>query len=192
MKVIVGTVLFAILFFINPAQALSESNFLTDYNVIYTINEGGITNVNFEISLTNKTSQYYAGSYSIEVGYNDLTNVKASDQSGSIKPFINKVLGWDTEDFSEFKVEYPERGKRIDMLICLDGISQFVIEAKALTKELVDNREFYSQAINYAHSKEKSFAILTNFRHWIVLRCDINVDFPERACIGIIDLICES
>jgi len=92
-KVIVGTVLFAILFFINPAQALSESNFLTDYNVIYTINEGGITNVNFEISLTNKTSQYYAGSYSIEVGYNDLTNVKASDQSGSIKPFINKKNG---------------------------------------------------------------------------------------------------
>ena len=104
-----------------------------------------------------------------------------------IKPFIHRVLGWNIEDFSEFKVEYPERGKRIDYLVCLEGISQFVIEAKSLTKELIDNREFYSQAINYAHSKEKTFAILTNFRYWIILRCDITVPFPERACIGIID-----
>ncbi|MBS3173967.1 N-6 DNA methylase [Candidatus Woesearchaeota archaeon] len=105
-----------------------------------------------------------------------------------IEPFIENVLGWDTGDFSEYKVEYPERGKRIDMLICLDGISQFVVEAKALTKELIDNREYYSQAINYAHSKDKAFAILTNFRFWIILRCDMLVPFPERACIGTIDL----
>ncbi len=105
-----------------------------------------------------------------------------------IKPFIKKVLGWNTSDFSEFKVEYSERGKRMDMLVCLDGISQFIIEAKALTKEIIDNREFYNQAINYAHSKEKTFAILTNFKHWVVLRCDIAVPFPERAQIGVIDL----
>ncbi len=104
-----------------------------------------------------------------------------------IKPFIKRVLGWNTEDFSEFKVEYPERGKRIDILICLDGVSQFVIEAKKLSKSIINNREFYSQAIDYAHSKDKSFAILTNFKEWIVLRCDIKVSFPEQAVIGIID-----
>src|SRR3990167_49988 len=51
-----------------------------------------------------------------------------------IKPFVNVVLGYDTTNPSEFKVQTSMGGKRSDMLICLNGVTQFVIEAKTLFK----------------------------------------------------------
>ena len=41
-----------------------------------------------------------------------------------IRPFFKLVLGWDPE--TEFKSEYGQGGKRVDYLVVLDGISQFV------------------------------------------------------------------
>ena len=56
-----------------------------------------------------------------------------------IEPFIRDVLGWDVDDPQEFKVEVPASGKRVDILICLNGVTQFIIEAKSLTQDIVDN-----------------------------------------------------
>lgn len=47
-----------------------------------------------------------------------------------LKPFVNLVLGWDTTEPSEFKVQTSMSGKRSDMLVCLNGVTQFIIEAK--------------------------------------------------------------
>ncbi len=98
-----------------------------------------------------------------------------------IKPFIHEVLGWDIKDPDEFRVEYPQGGKRIDYLIQINGISQFVIEAKAITKDIIDNHEFYQQTIGYAHGKERAFAILTNFKDFIILDCSADVENPLQA-----------
>ncbi|MBI2144350.1 N-6 DNA methylase, partial [Candidatus Woesearchaeota archaeon] len=89
-----------------------------------------------------------------------------------IRPLFRDVLGWDTENPSEFKSQYSQRGKRSDYVVFLNGISQFVIEAKALDREIKQTYEDYEQAINYARNKEKDFAILTNFRQVVVLRTD--------------------
>ena len=105
-----------------------------------------------------------------------------------IEPFVRDVLGWNIEDPSEFKVESQVSGKRSDILVCLNGLTQFIIEAKSLSAELVDNNEFYKQAIAYAHSKEKTFAILANFRYFVILRCDVEVDNPLKAAIKIINI----
>jgi type I restriction-modification system DNA methylase subunit len=105
-----------------------------------------------------------------------------------IIPFFHKVLGWDVTDPSEFKTEYSQNGKRIDYLVCLDDISQFVIEAKALSHDIRENPGYYNQAIQYAHSKDRKFAILTNFKHFIILECDIRVDNPLKAQIRVIDI----
>ena len=79
-----------------------------------------------------------------------------------IEPFVRDVLGWDIEDPSEFKVESQVSGKRSDIMVCLNGLIQFIIEAKSLNVDLVDNYDFYKQTISYAHSKEKTFAKLSD------------------------------
>ncbi|MBS3096626.1 N-6 DNA methylase [Candidatus Woesearchaeota archaeon] len=105
-----------------------------------------------------------------------------------IEPFVRDVLGWDIEDPQEFKVEVPASGKRVDILVCLNGVTKFIVEAKSLTQDIVDYNDFYKQTISYAHSKEKTFAILTNFRHFIILRCDVEVDNPLKAAVKIINI----
>lgn len=121
-----------------------------------------------------------------EKNKNDTEFVKNERQicNSLIFPFFKHILDWDTEEPSEFKYEYSQSGKRMDCIVFLNGISQFVIEAKSISKDIVDNHEFYQQAINYAHSKEKPFAILTNFKDSIILRCDVEVDNALKAEIG--------
>lgn len=105
-----------------------------------------------------------------------------------LQPFVAQVLGWDIDNPSEFKVESRIRGKRSDMLICLDGRTQFVIEAKSLNQDINNNTEFINQTITYTDAKEKKFAILTNFKFFLVIRCDIKVDNPFRAVVETIDI----
>ena len=95
-----------------------------------------------------------------------------------IRPFFRDVLGWDVEDAYEFKSEYTQGGKRMDYMACIEGVSQFVVEAKAPSREVKDNTSFYRQTIQYAESKGKDFAILTNFRHFIIFRAGIETRGP--------------
>ncbi len=90
MKAFITTVVFTIFYFLTVEPTLASSNFITDYDVTYTIKDSGITSVNFDVVLTNKTSQYYASSYNIAVGLDDLENLRASDPDGTIVPVIIK------------------------------------------------------------------------------------------------------
>src|SRR3989338_10087007 len=72
-----------------------------------------------------------------------------------IRPFFHRVLSWDVE--TDFKSEFVQGGKRVDYLVVLDGISQFIIEAKALSHEIKGDFQYYQQAIQYAQYKEKKF-----------------------------------
>ncbi len=106
-----------------------------------------------------------------------------------VRPFFNKVLGWDTEDPSEFRSQFSQRGKRIDYLTFLNGISQFIIEVKELGHEIRHNFQDYEQALNYAKNKDKPFAILTNFSQFIILanteaaplQCEVKTIDIEKA-----------
>lgn len=86
-KVILFLFLF---FFFSPTRIFADSNFTTDYNVTYTVLENALTHVTFDITLTNSTSQYYASSYSVQVGFKDIQNVLARDSGGRIIPQISK------------------------------------------------------------------------------------------------------
>jgi transglutaminase-like putative cysteine protease len=82
----------AVIFFIFSSNlAHGSSNFSTDYNVTYTVDESGITRANLKISLTNKTSEYYASSYKVQVGFDKISNVTASDPDGKINPILEKA-----------------------------------------------------------------------------------------------------
>lgn len=80
---------FFVLFFALPNFAYA-ANFTTDYNISYSVFENARTRVNFDVSLTNTTAEYYASSYSILVGFKDIENLKASDPDGAITPKITK------------------------------------------------------------------------------------------------------
>ena len=79
---------FLLQLFISPVFA--QSNFKTDYNVTYNVLENALTHVTFDVALTNQSSQYYASSYSIQVGFKNIENVLARDPDGKINPTVGK------------------------------------------------------------------------------------------------------
>lgn len=82
-------VLFIFLFI--PAKTFASDNFLTSYDVTYTISESGNTHITFAVSLENTTENWYASSYKIGIGFQNIKNVVASDADGLILPTINKT-----------------------------------------------------------------------------------------------------
>lgn len=82
--------IFTALFLARPNTSYA-SNFLTSYDVTYTISESGLTHTLFNITLTNTSGQYYASSYKLEVGFKDLKNVKVYDSDGPVNPTIEKT-----------------------------------------------------------------------------------------------------
>ncbi len=90
-----------------------------------------------------------------------------------IVPLVKEILHWDVEDPAEFKTEVSQSGKRIDYVVANQGISQFITEAKAPSKDIFDNEAYYKQALAYGYGKQKDFAILTNFRQVVILACQV-------------------
>ena len=126
--------------------------------------------------------------YNLHKNNKDFISNENQIRRSLIEPFIRDVLGWDIEDPAEIKVEVPASGKKADIIVCIDSVSQFIVEAKSLTQEIVGNYDFYKQTISYADGKQKAFAILTNFKHFIILRCDISVDNPLKAAVKTINV----
>lgn len=111
--------------------------------------------------------------YEAKKGDPSFSSNEAQIRASLVGPFFRDALGWDIENPDEFKFEEHIAGKRADILACIDGIAQFVIEVKALSHGIFGKAEFYRQAIQYADGLEKRYAILTNFREFVVLRTDL-------------------
>lgn len=86
---LVAFFLCGLLFCVLP-KPVHASNFTTDYHVIYSIDNQGVAHAQVNGSLTNTTSQYYATSYKIQLGFDTITNVKAQDKEGQITPVVIK------------------------------------------------------------------------------------------------------
>lgn len=96
---------FAILTSFFTPHAYALENFSTDYSVDYSVLENGLTNVTLHVTLTNTTSQYYASSYKVQLGFNNIVNVKASDAGGPMSPILHKTSdGYSIELFFNQKV----------------------------------------------------------------------------------------
>ncbi len=78
------------IFYFSSSVALALENFTTAYDVTYTVREDESTHVLFNIILTNTTSQYYASTYKIRLGFTNISNIKASDPGGPIIPVITE------------------------------------------------------------------------------------------------------
>src|SRR3989338_9012388 len=89
-KILIILFVFIFSLYLIPPHVFAENNFTTDYSVTYNVLENALTHVTFNITLANKTSQYYASSYGIQVGFKNIENVLASDNGGKITPQISK------------------------------------------------------------------------------------------------------
>jgi transglutaminase-like putative cysteine protease len=89
-KVLTVIFLFLLVFLSSTQKIFADSNFATDYNVTYTVDNNAKTHVSINATLTNLTDNYYASSYSIQVGFMDIKNVAAYDSQGPITPKIIK------------------------------------------------------------------------------------------------------
>ena len=97
---------------------LAQTDFLTDYNVDYTINSNGQTHAKLEIALINQLSNIYAKEFTFSIGSTELSGIKVYNGQGTIEPtvvqgnkttnitvpFNEKVLGKDKAQ--EFTLEF--------------------------------------------------------------------------------------
>lgn len=114
---------FSFLVFIPKAFAAEE--FATSYDVVYDIDQSGITTVTEKINLRNLTSEYYANQFKLIIGATEVFDIKASDSGGVMQVSserkdtstiitvkfnqqvagLNKVLPWTlqfkSKDFAE-------------------------------------------------------------------------------------------
>ncbi|MEK9208018.1 MAG: hypothetical protein AAB922_06020, partial [Patescibacteria group bacterium] len=90
MKKILLILLFAFFFFLFIPNTYAKSNFDTTYNVVYDASNNENTKVTLNIELKNKTSDYYASSYSVQTGFVDKKNIKATDLGGDLKYSLQK------------------------------------------------------------------------------------------------------
>lgn len=102
-KIFLLIFLFLYFLFLIPSTQYASENFSTGYDVTYSVLESGLTHVSMNAALTNTTSKYYATSYKLNVGFENVINISASDQTGKINPKLKKVdSGYDIElDFND-------------------------------------------------------------------------------------------
>lgn len=73
-------------FFSQPAFA--DTNFDTSFDITYTVNTNGTTHAVFNGTMTNLNNTVYAPSYSLKLGFTDLSNITAFDSYGKIDPIV--------------------------------------------------------------------------------------------------------
>ncbi len=112
-----GKIIFVILasvfiFLSTPVFVFAVENFKTDYKVTYNVLENTVTHVTFDIALTNTSSQYFASSYNMQVGFKNIENVLASDPEGKIIPIVTK-----DNDGNNIKINFNKKVVGLDRKI---------------------------------------------------------------------------
>ncbi|MEK9178147.1 MAG: transglutaminase family protein [Patescibacteria group bacterium] len=114
--VLLAIFLFLLIF---PKNVFASEFFDTDTRVLYSIQNTGSTNVRFETSLTNKTGESYASSYTLFVGFKSLENVGARDSLGEAAVELSK-----SDRGTEIKVKFNDKvvgkGNRLNFTISFD------------------------------------------------------------------------
>ncbi len=92
MKKFISSVLVClVLLLFLPVTGFASSDFSTGYNVNYSVSENSNTHAVMQVDLANKTSEYFASSYKIEVGFQHIQNVQANDSLGPITPIVTQT-----------------------------------------------------------------------------------------------------
>ncbi|MBI2329812.1 transglutaminase domain-containing protein [Candidatus Daviesbacteria bacterium] len=80
-KLWLGLFIFLVLL-AKPAFAASE--FSTSYDVLYDVDENGVTTVTEKVTLKNLTSEYYANQFKLTISATKISDLKAADPGGAV------------------------------------------------------------------------------------------------------------
>lgn len=67
-----------------PQSVFAADEFATSYDVLYDVDESGVTAVTEKITLKNLTSEYFASQFKLIIGATSVFDIKASDPGGSL------------------------------------------------------------------------------------------------------------
>ncbi len=81
-RIVLAFVLFLSFVIVHPVLAADE--FASSYDVLYDVDESGITTVTEKISLKNLTSEYYANQFKLTIGATQIFDIKAADPGGEL------------------------------------------------------------------------------------------------------------
>lgn len=104
---------------LSPRSAHAEEYFSTAYYVTYNVRESGDTHAEMRVTLTNKTKDYFASSYKIQVGFEHLDNLSARDPEGLLEPKITKIEGGSIIE-AEFNKNVVGEGNSLTYTITFD------------------------------------------------------------------------
>jgi hypothetical protein len=107
-------------------------------------------------------------------------DVNESDTVIIVTDMLSEVFGYDK--YSEITSESAIRGTFCDLATKIDGVIQFLIEAKAVGQELRDS--YVKQAVDYAANKGVDWVILTNGILWRIYKVTFTKPIDQ-------ELLCE-
>ena len=76
-------------YYVLPTPAAAQGEFQTDYKVSYQVDIFGKANVTQQITLKNKTTNFYADKFELKIGSTKIENVKAQDSAGPMETTVN-------------------------------------------------------------------------------------------------------
>jgi hypothetical protein len=79
------------LLFLFTKPVFADDKFSNSYNLTYQVTSSGLTNVNEEITITNKVSDYYPSGQTFSYHLLNLGNIKVIDEQGEFEPEISQT-----------------------------------------------------------------------------------------------------
>ncbi|MCL5675610.1 MAG: hypothetical protein M1120_00605 [Patescibacteria group bacterium] len=105
--------LFSVFCFLFPGKVFASTEFLSDYNVTYYVQDSGPTLVQQQITFTNQQTNLYATESEITVGSTNISNVIASDGLGNLALKISQDKDT-TKIHVFFNQKVVGRGKKLN------------------------------------------------------------------------------
>ncbi|HSD98527.1 MAG TPA: transglutaminase-like domain-containing protein [Patescibacteria group bacterium] len=110
---------FASSFFITTHDAHADTKVTSAVAMQYNVAASGVTHVTAHISLTNTTENYYVSSYTLKLGFENITNITASDPNGPITTTV-KPSGQGQEITLTFNDVVAGKGKTLPFTLSFD------------------------------------------------------------------------
>lgn len=96
MRRLITFFLISAIYLLVPNNTFADQNFSSAFHINYAISDSGNTHTTINVTLTNKTDNYYVASYKLMLGFSALQNVTAFDAHGKISPQVTNTDNGET------------------------------------------------------------------------------------------------
>ncbi len=105
LKKVFPFILLLVIFLFPLKASAAEKQFDISVESKYNVQEDGVTDISQTITITNKTEYYYTPTYTVSVGFSDISNIQAYNSDGSIPTTLAEKGDVD----KSIKLSFPKR-----------------------------------------------------------------------------------